>query len=35
MPWHDYDEDAFDEIEVPEEEMASGDEDDTTDLCPY
>jgi hypothetical protein len=32
MPWHDYDEDAFDDIEVPEEEMgAAGD----TKPCPY
>jgi hypothetical protein len=35
MPWHDYDDDAFDDIEVPEEEMAKEDEDEETDLCPY
>jgi predicted nucleic acid-binding Zn ribbon protein len=35
MPWHDYDDDEFDDVEVPEEEMHADDSDKETKPCPY
>jgi hypothetical protein len=35
MPWNDYDDDCFDDVEIPEEEMDAHEAGKNTDPCPY
>jgi predicted nucleic acid-binding Zn ribbon protein len=35
MPWHDYDENSFDDVELPEEDMDTDNAGEDTHPCPY